>query len=79
MAWAVVGGSADASDFSPGSGLAVFEAGSEAGATRTVAVTAASDVFFEPAETFELRLGEVTSELSGRVSVSPTAGLSVRR
>ena len=76
VAWEVVGGSADASDFSPGSGVVVFEADSPAGATRTVAVTAVEDLFFEPAETFELRLGEVTSELRDRVSVSPTAGLA---
>jgi len=74
VAWEVVGGSADASDFSPGSGLVVFDADSPAGATRTVAITVVEDLFLEPAETFELRLGAVTSDLSDRVWVSPEEG-----
>ena len=60
---------ASADDYSPDSGSVIFPAGSAAGATKTITMAIADDGADEEQETFTVTLGDVTGDLSSRVSV----------
>ncbi len=55
---------AEGSDLSATSGTVTFAAGSAAGATQTITITATDDKLSETAETFTVTLGTITSTLS---------------
>ena len=60
---------ASADDYSPDSGSVIFPAGSAAGATKKITMAIADDGTDEEQETFTVTLGDVTGDLSSRVSV----------
>ena len=63
----------DSGDFSTPSGSVTFEAGSTANATTTLTLTATDDSLSEVAESFTVRLGTVTGDISDRISVDAQA------
>ena len=71
VSWSALLGTDDAesSDLVSVSGTVTFAANSAAGATRTIAVTAADDLLPETAETFTVTLVDVISTLSSQVSL----------
>ncbi len=60
---------AEGSDLSVTSGTVTFAAGSAAGATQTITITATDDDLSENAESFTVTLGAITSTLSSQVSL----------
>ena len=61
------------SDLSATSGTVTFAAGSAAGATQTITITATDDKLSETAETFTVTLGTITSTLSSQISLASSA------
>ncbi len=74
VAWSVTLGTAEAADFSPASGSVTFPAGSAAGATQSFNVAIADDDLSEGSETFTVKLGTITSDVSSQVSVKSGSG-----
>ena len=66
VAWSATG---NTDDYSPTSGTVTFAAGSAAGATQDVTITATDDALSEAAENFTVTLGTITSTLSSQVSL----------
>ncbi len=69
----------DSGDFSTPSGSVTFAAGSTANATTTLTLTATDDSLSEVAESFTVRLGTVTGDISDRISVDAQANSAVVR
>ena len=65
--------SAEGSDLSATSGTVTFAAGSAAGATQTITITATDDALSETAEGFTVTLGTITSTLSSQLSLKSGA------
>ena len=66
VAWTATG---NTDDYSPTSGAVTFAAGSAAGATEDIDITATDDVLSETAEGFTVTLGTITSTLSSQISL----------
>ena len=71
VAWSAPLGTdaAEGADLSATSGTVTFAAGSAAGATQTITITANDDALSETAEGFTVTLGAITSTLSSQVSL----------
>ena len=72
--WSATAGTASSSDFSPASGSVTFAPGAAGGSSQTFTVAVADDELSEGTETFTVALGEITSDISSRVSVKPGSG-----
>ena len=75
--WSVMPGSATSTDYDTSSGTLTFPGGSAANATTTLTLTATDDLLSEVAESFTVRLGAVTGDISDRVSVDLSASSTV--
>ena len=76
VAWSApstTGDGAEASDLGTTSGTVTFSAGSAAGATGDITITATDDMLSEGAETFTVALGAVGGDLASQVSVDTSA------
>ena len=75
VAWSapLAADAAEGSDLSATSGTVTFAANSEAGATRSITITAVDDKLSETAESFTVTLGAITSTLSSQVSLKSDA------
>ena len=83
VAWSAPLGTdaAESSDLSVTSGTVTFAAGSAAGSTQDITITATDDALSETAESFTVTLGTITSDLSDQLSLksgasSATASIS---
>ena len=70
VAWTATG---NTDDYSPDSGTVTFAAGSTAGATEDITITATDDMLSETAESFTVTLGTITSTLSSQLSLKSGA------
>ena len=70
VAWTASG---NTDDYSPDSGTVTFAAGSAAGATQNITITATDDALSETAESFTVTLGTVGGDLSSQVTVKSSA------
>ena len=75
VAWSapLTADAAEAADLGTTSGTVTFAAGSEAGVTRSITITATDDALSETAESFTVTLGTITSTLSSQVSLKSDA------
>ena len=75
VSWSAVlpGDSATAADLETTSGSVTFEAGSAAGATRTIALTVTDDALSEASETFTVSLEPINSDIYSHVELDPSA------
>ena len=75
VAWSAPLGtdSADAADLGATSGTVTFGAGSAAGATQDITITATDDDLSETSESFTMTLGAITGALSSQVSLKSGA------
>ena len=76
VAWAATPGTASISDYAAQTGTVVFAAGTVAGATSGISILVTDDMLSEPAETFSVGLGAVTTTLSPRVTVGTASSSS---
>ena len=76
VAWSAPLGTdaAAGSDLGTTSGTVTFAAGSAAGATQSITITATDDKLSESAESFTVTLGTITSTLSSQVSLKSGGG-----
>ena len=61
-------------DLGSSSGTVTFPANSAAGAAQTITIATVDDALSEPAESFTVTLGSITSNLSSQVSIDTSAG-----
>ena len=73
VAWEVVAGTAEASDYNATTGSVTFPANSAAGATQSMTVPITDDRLSEGEETFSVELGADTGDQAGSVWVKTTA------
>ena len=75
VAWSALatGDAAVAADLGTTSGAVTFAAGSAAGATQDITITATDDTLSETDESFTVTLGAITSDLSSQVSLKSGA------
>ena len=75
VAWSapLAADSAEGADLSATSGTVTFGAGSAAGATQTITITASDDALSETAEGFTVTLGAITSTLSSQLGLKSGA------
>ena len=71
VAWSapLAADAAEGSDLSATSGTVTFAAGSAAGATQSITITATDDKLSETSESFTVTLGTITSTLSSQISL----------
>ena len=67
VAWSATG---NTDDYAPDSGTVTFEAGSAAGDTQDITITATDDMLAEGEESFTVTLGAITSTLSSQISLN---------
>ena len=77
VAWNDAPGTAETSDYTPGSATMTFDAGSTAGATRNITIPVTDDSLSETTETFYVALGAVTADEADNVYVKTTASSAI--